>query len=109
MIEDTSLILQDLKFKNTYTDDSIKTLEGLEHIRLRPGMYIGKLGNGEYADDGIYVLLKEVVDNSIDEFRMKFGNHIDISINGQEVSVRDYGRGIPQGKLVDCVSIINTG
>lgn len=109
MIEDTSLILQDLKFKNTYTDDSIKTLEGLEHIRLRPGMYIGKLGNGEYADDGIYVLLKEVVDNSIDEFRMKFGNHIDISISGQEVSVRDYGRGIPQGKLVDCVSIINTG
>ncbi|NCC98118.1 MAG: type IIA DNA topoisomerase subunit B [Bacteroidia bacterium] len=109
MIEDTSLIIQDLNLNNTYTDDSIKTLEGLEHIRLRPGMYIGKLGDGTYADDGIYVLLKEVIDNSIDEFRMKFGNHIDISINGQEVSVRDYGRGIPQGKLIDCVSIINTG
>src|SRR5574344_385183 len=108
-MSDESSLYTDVQNPDTYTDDSIRTLEGLEHIRLRPGMYIGKLGNGEYADDGIYVLLKEVVDNSIDEFRMKFGNHIDISINGQEVSVRDYGRGIPQGKLVDCVSIINTG
>jgi hypothetical protein len=94
---------------STYTDDNIITLEGLEHVRLRPGMYIGKLGDGSSADDGIYVLLKEVVDNSIDEFRMKCGNTIEISIKEHTVSVRDYGRGIPQGKLVDCVSIMNTG
>ena len=94
---------------STYTDDNVITLEGLEHVRLRPGMYIGKLGDGSSADDGIYVLLKEVVDNSIDEFRMKCGNTIEITIKERTVSVRDYGRGIPQGKLVDCVSIMNTG
>ena len=92
-----------------YTDDNIRTLEGLEHVRLRPGMYIGKLGDGTYADDGIYVLLKEVIDNSIDEFRMKFGNQIDISLDGQKLSVRDFGRGIPQGALIAAVSIMNTG
>jgi topoisomerase-4 subunit B len=94
---------------SSYTDDNVITLEGLEHVRLRPGMYIGKLGDGSSADDGIYVLLKEVVDNSIDEFRMKSGNTIEINIQDRTVSVRDYGRGIPQGKLVDCVSIMNTG
>ena len=92
-----------------YAEDNIITLEGLQHVRLRPGMYIGKLGDGSSNDDGIYVLLKEVIDNSIDEFRMNFGNQIEININEREVSVRDYGRGIPQGKLVDCVGIMNTG
>lgn len=92
-----------------YTDANIITLEGLTHVRRRAGMYIGKLGDGNSADDGIYVLVKEVVDNSIDEFRMKFGNRIEITLNGRTVSVRDYGRGIPQGKLVDAVSILNTG
>lgn len=92
-----------------YTDDNIRTLEGLEHVRLRPGMYIGKLGDGTYADDGIYVLLKEVIDNSIDEFRMKFGNQIDIILDGRKLSVRDFGRGIPQGAMVAAVSIMNTG
>ena len=92
-----------------YAEDNIITLEGLQHVRLRPGMYIGKLGDGSSNDDGIYVLLKEVIDNSIDEFRMNFGNQIEININEREVSVRDYGRGIPQGKLVDCVGVMNTG
>lgn len=92
-----------------YSEDHVITLEGLEHVRLRPGMYIGKLGDGNYADDGIYVLLKEVIDNSIDEFRMNFGNRIDITLNDKTIRVRDYGRGIPQGKLIDCVSIMNTG
>lgn len=92
-----------------YTEDQVKHLEGLEHVRLRPGMYIGKLGDGSSADDGIYVLLKEVIDNSIDEFRMKAGNRIDITLNDRTVSVRDYGRGIPLGKLVECVSVMNTG
>jgi topoisomerase-4 subunit B len=92
-----------------YTDENIITLEGLQHVRLRPGMYIGKLGDGSSNDDGIYVLLKEVIDNSIDEFRMNFGNQVEININDREVSVRDYGRGIPQGKLVDCVGTMNTG
>ncbi len=92
-----------------YNDEQVKSLEGLEHVRLRPGMYIGKLGDGTYADDGIYVLLKEVIDNSIDEFRMKYGNKIEVNINGRTVSVRDYGRGIPQGKLIDCVAKMNTG
>ena len=94
---------------HNYAEDNIITLEGLQHIRLRPGMYIGKLGDGSSNDDGIYVLLKEVIDNSIDEFRMNFGNQIEININEREVSVRDYGRGIPQGKLVDCVGTMNTG
>ena len=92
-----------------YTDDNIVTLEGLEHVRLRPGMYIGKLGDGNSADDGIYVLLKEVVDNSIDEFRMHFGTTIDIKLDERTLTVRDYGRGIPQGKMVAAVSIMNTG
>lgn len=92
-----------------YSEDNIKTLEWREHIRLRPGMYIGKLGDGSSQDDGIYVLLKEVMDNSIDEFMMGFGKKIDVSINGNEVRVRDYGRGIPLGKVIDAVSKMNTG
>jgi topoisomerase-4 subunit B len=92
-----------------YNEESIKTLEWREHIRLRPGMYIGKLGDGSSADDGIYVLLKEVVDNCIDEHTMGHGRQIDITIDHGTVSVRDYGRGIPLGKLVDVVSKINTG
>jgi topoisomerase-4 subunit B len=92
-----------------YNDDNIITLEGLEHVRRRPGMYIGKLGDGAYADDGIYVLLKEVFDNSVDEFRMGSGSSIDVKIKEGLVSVRDYGRGIPLGKMIDAVSIMNTG
>ena len=92
-----------------YNEDSIRSLEWQEHIRLRPGMYIGKLGDGSSADDGIYVLLKEVVDNCIDEHTMGYGKAVDISIEKGVVSVRDYGRGIPLGKLVDVVSKINTG
>jgi topoisomerase-4 subunit B len=92
-----------------YTEASIKTLSSLEHIRLRPGMYIGRLGNGSHAEDGIYVLLKETIDNSIDEFTMGQGRKIEVEVNDRSVKVRDYGRGIPLGKLVDCVSIINTG
>jgi topoisomerase-4 subunit B len=92
-----------------YTDDNIITLEGLEHVRRRPGMYIGKLGDGTYADDGIYVLLKEVFDNSIDEYRMGYGNTIKVTMKDALVTVRDYGRGIPLGKMVDAVSIMNTG
>lgn len=92
-----------------YSEEHIKTLEWREHIRLRPGMYIGKLGDGSSHDDGIYVLLKEVIDNSIDEYMMGFGRKIDVSINGKEVRVRDYGRGIPLGKVTDAVSRMNTG
>jgi topoisomerase IV subunit B len=92
-----------------YTEASIKTLSSLEHIRLRPGMYIGRLGNGTHAEDGIYVLLKETIDNSIDEFTMGHGKKVEVELNERLVRVRDYGRGIPLGKLVDCVSIINTG
>ena len=92
-----------------YTEENIKTLEGVEHIRLRPGMYIGKLGDGSHPEDGIYVLIKEVIDNSIDEFRMGAGKVIDVTVKDGKVSVRDYGRGIPLGKLLDCVSILNTG
>lgn len=92
-----------------YNDDSIRTLDWKEHIRLRPGMYIGKLGDGSSMDDGIYILVKEVVDNSIDEFRMGVGKQIDIAIADGVVTVRDYGRGIPLGKVVDVVSKINTG
>jgi topoisomerase-4 subunit B len=93
-----------------YNEDSIRTLEWREHIRLRPGMYIGKLGDGASPDDGIYVLLKEVVDNCIDEHTMGYGKHVDITISKEgEVMVRDYGRGIPLGKVVDVVSKINTG
>jgi topoisomerase IV subunit B len=92
-----------------YTEDSIKSLDWREHIRLRPGMYIGKLGDGSAQDDGIYVLVKEVVDNSIDEHMMGYGRSIDIKISEHKVEVRDYGRGIPLGKVIDCVSKINTG
>ena len=92
-----------------YTEDNIRSLEWQEHIRLRPGMYIGKLGDGSSADDGIYILVKEVVDNSIDEFVMGGGRHIDIEVKEGVVTVRDYGRGIPLGKLVDVVSKMNTG
>ena len=95
--------------QTNYTEDNIRTLEPREHVRLRPGMYIGKLGDGSAADDGIYILLKEVLDNSIDEFRMKFGKRIDVKINDGKVTVRDYGRGIPLGKIVDVVSKMNTG
>ena len=93
----------------SYTEDNIKSLSWKEHIRMRPGMYIGKLGDGKDADDGIYVLLKEVVDNSIDEHMMGNGKTIEVKIKDGEVRVRDYGRGIPLGKVVDCVSKINTG
>src|ERR1043166_2062141 len=92
-----------------YTEDSIKSLDWKEHIRTRPGMYIGKLGDGSSKDHGIYVLLKEVIDNSIDEFVMGYGKNIDISIENGRVHVRDYGRGIPLGKVIECVSKINTG
>jgi len=92
-----------------YTEDNIKSLDWKQHIRLRPGMYIGKLGNGSNGDDGIYVLLKEILDNCIDEYVMGYGKTIDIDIKDGTVSVRDYGRGIPLGKVVDCVSKINTG
>ena len=92
-----------------YTEDSIKSLDWKEHIRLRPGMYIGKLGDGSSPDDGIYVLVKEVIDNCIDEYTMGYGKIVEVTINGKSVSVRDYGRGIPLGKVVDVVSKINTG
>ena len=93
-----------------YTDDNIQTLTGIQHIRLRPGMYIGRLGDGNLPEDGIYVLLKEVMDNSIDEFKMNAGKRIEVEVeDNQRVSVRDYGRGIPQGKLIEAVSVLNTG
>ncbi len=92
-----------------YTEDSIKSLDWKEHIRLRPGMYIGKLGDGSSPDDGIYVLVKEVLDNCIDEYTMGYGKSVDLTIEGKQVSIRDYGRGIPLGKVVDVVSKINTG
>ena len=92
-----------------YNEDSIKSLDWKDHIRLRPGMYIGKLGDGSSQDDGIYILIKEVIDNCIDEHVMGHGKNIDISIREKSVTIRDYGRGIPLGKLIDCVSKINTG
>ncbi|HSR61640.1 MAG TPA: ATP-binding protein, partial [Robiginitalea sp.] len=92
-----------------YTEDNIRSLDWKEHIRMRPGMYIGKLGDGSSADDGIYILLKEVVDNCIDEFVMGAGKTIEISIRDEQVTVRDFGRGIPLGKVVDVVSKMNTG
>ncbi len=94
---------------SNYTEASIKTLSSTEHIRLRPGMYIGRLGNGTHVEDGIYVLLKECIDNSIDEFTMGFGKKIEVDLTGRSIRVRDYGRGIPLGKLLECVSVINTG
>ncbi len=95
--------------ENQYTEDNIRSLDWKEHIRLRPGMYIGKLGDGSSSDDGIYILIKEVIDNSIDEFVMGNGKTIEVSIRDKKVSIRDYGRGIPLGKVIDCVSKINTG
>ena len=92
-----------------YNEDSIKSLDWKEHIRLRPGMYIGKLGDGSSPDDGVYVLIKEVIDNCIDEHTMGHGRHVDVNIDGKTITVRDYGRGIPLGKVVDVVSKINTG
>lgn len=95
--------------EHQYTEDNIRSLDWKEHIRLRPGMYIGKLGDGAAADDGIYILVKEVIDNCIDEFVMGNGKRIDIKVKDGKVSVRDYGRGIPLGKVIKCVSQINTG
>jgi topoisomerase-4 subunit B len=92
-----------------YTEDEVKTLDWLEHIRMRPGMYIGKTGDGSSMDDGIYILLKEAIDNCIDEYQMGYGKKVDVSITKEKITVRDYGRGIPLGKLIDCVSQINTG
>ena len=93
-----------------YTDENIRHLSDMEHVRTRPGMYIGKLGDGSQSDDGIYVLLKEIIDNSIDEFKMNAGKRIEVDIvDDKRVSVRDYGRGIPQGKLIEAVSVLNTG
>src|SRR5256885_10109655 len=94
---------------NVYDESKIKTLSSLEHIRLRTGMYIGRLGDGSHHDDGCYILLKEVIDNAIDEYIMGFGREVQVHIEGTSVSVRDFGRGIPLGNVVDCVSKINTG
>ena len=103
-------IIEENEFKTNYTDDSIKHLSDMEHVRTRPGMYIGRLGDGSHPEDGIYVLLKEVIDNSIDEFRMGFGKRLEIDLEDNlRISVRDYGRGIPQGALVEAVSVLNTG
>ena len=101
--------MADLELKNSENEVEIIHLEDLEHVRLRPGMYIGKLGDGTYPDDGIYVLLKEIIDNSIDEFRMKFGSQIDIDLIDNTLSIRDFGRGIPHDKMVVAVSVLNTG
>jgi DNA gyrase subunit B/topoisomerase-4 subunit B len=95
--------------KHNYDESKIKTLSSLEHIRLRTGMYIGRIGDGSHYDDGCYILLKEVIDNAIDEYIMGYGKEVQLSIEGAKVTVRDYGRGIPLGKVVDCVSKINTG
>src|SRR5512137_1698449 len=95
--------------KHVYDESKIKTLSSLEHIRLRTGMYIGRIGDGSHYDDGCYILLKEVIDNGIDEYIMGHGKEIQINIRDKSVSVRDFGRGIPLGKVVDCVSQINTG
>ena len=92
-----------------YGDENIIHLDDMEHIRRRPGMYIGKLGDGSHSDDGIYVLIKESIDNSIDEFRMGEGKVIEVDVKDGRVRVRDYGRGIPLGKLVEVVSVLNTG
>jgi topoisomerase-4 subunit B len=94
---------------HVYNEDSIRSLDWKEHIRLRPGMYIGKLGDGAAPDDGIYILFKEVFDNSIDEFVMGYGKNIDVSLTDRKVTIRDFGRGIPLGKVVEVVSKINTG
>ncbi len=87
--------------ESRYTEDEVKTLDWLEHIRIRPGMYIGKTGDGSSMDDGIYILLKESIDNCVDEYQMGYGKKVDVSITKEKVTVRDYGRGIPLGKLID--------
>ncbi len=108
MSEENNIIPQEQVVK--YDDDNIRHLSDMEHVRTRPGMYIGRLGDGSLPEDGIYVLLKEVIDNSIDEFKMKAGDRLEITIDENlRVSVRDYGRGIPQGKLIEAVSVLNTG
>ena len=108
MSEENNIIPQEEVVK--YDDDNIRHLSDMEHVRTRPGMYIGRLGDGSLPEDGIYVLLKEVIDNSIDEFKMKAGDRLEITIDENlRVSVRDYGRGIPQGKLIEAVSVLNTG
>ncbi|MBM3869414.1 MAG: type IIA DNA topoisomerase subunit B [Verrucomicrobia bacterium] len=101
--------MADEKAKHNYDESKVKTLSSIEHIRLRTGMYIGRIGNGAHYDDGCYILLKEVIDNAIDEFIMGFGKQVEISIEGNRVRVRDFGRGIPLGKVIECVSQINTG
>src|SRR6476661_7159365 len=95
--------------KHNYDESKIKTLSSLEHIRLRTGMYIGRIGDGSHYDDGCYILLKEVIDNAIDEYIMGHGRDVQIGVDGAKVSIRDFGRGIPLGKVIDCVSKINTG
>ena len=109
MILSKTDMAQEIIQKDNYTDDNIRTMEGVEHIRKRPGMYIGRLGNGDDQGDGIYVLLKEVVDNSIDEFSMGFGKQIHITVTEKEAAVRDFGRGIPLNSVVKAVSVLNTG
>src|SRR6185369_13374269 len=95
--------------KHVYDESKIKTLSSLEHIRLRTGMYIGRIGNGSHQDDGCYILMKEVLDNTIDEYIMGHGKEVQLKVEGSRVSVRDFGRGIPLGKVIECVSQINTG
>ena len=108
MTEDTTILNDNETVR--YEDDNIRHLSDMEHVRTRPGMYIGRLGDGSLPEDGIYVLLKEVIDNSIDEFKMNAGNRIEITVDEHlRVTVRDYGRGIPQGKLIEAVSVLNTG
>src|SRR3974390_989668 len=97
------------KPKHNYDESKVKTLSSLEHIRLRTGMYIGRIGNGSHPEDGCYMLLKEIIDNAVDEFIMGHGKEVLITIEGNRVKVRDFGRGIPLGKVIDCVSKINTG
>lgn len=110
MADDNNIIGQNNNSTPAYTDDNIRHLSDMEHVRTRPGMYIGRLGDGSLPEDGVYVLLKEVIDNSIDEFKMNAGDRIEVDITEDlAVSVRDYGRGIPQGKLVEAVSVLNTG
>src|SRR3569833_3755811 len=95
--------------KHVYDESKIKTLSSLEHIRLRTGMYIGRIGDGSHYDDGCYILVKEVIDNAIDEYIMGHGRDVRIKIDGDKVAIRDYGRGIPLGKVVECFSQIKTG
>ena len=109
LIKQQEPIMADKITNSDYNEDSIRSLDWREHIRLRPGMYIGKLGDGSSPDDGIYVLIKEVMDNCIDEHTMGYGKHVELTINDKSVTIRDYGRGIPLGKVVDVVSKINTG